>query len=134
MANSYVMISSSGSLTGALKLTVKYGTWRRSKPADDEFIGLDGDTNISIGAASGKTLWQFTAYVKVTPDAGYVSLDQLEAYLKSQTLASRMNFFQDVYGNGHAAKSSGVWDPVPTAGDTFGANELYEVPVRVREA
>lgn len=134
MANNYIMISSTGSSASAVKLTVKYDTWRRLKSADSEFVGLDGDLTVSIGTASAKTLWEFTAYANVTPDAGYCSLANLEIYLKSQTSASRLNWFQDVYGAGFAAKSSGAWDPRPLAGDTYGANETYEVVMRVRQA
>lgn len=129
---SYVIISSTGNIADGKRLPVEYGTWKRSKPSAEVFTGLNADTSASVGADSDKWEWEFTGLTTAngtTTDAALEGAGQTVA----TWFGARVVKITDVYGVTHDAVITNGFNPHETTGGINGANELFEVPMRLKQ-
>ncbi|MFZ4773929.1 MAG: hypothetical protein ACOYM3_01110 [Terrimicrobiaceae bacterium] len=125
MALDHIILSNTALISDGTQFKVKYDTWKRSKPAYETGVGLNADAYQNVGAANAKWAWQATIY------ATYNTLAQLEVYATTQTASLRTLKFQDVYGTVFDVLWMGPFLPAPASGDLNGANELYEVEMKL---
>lgn len=97
---------------------------------------LDGATWTSTGV--GKGVWDFTAYVKVTPDAGYMSLAEATALIGDESIANRVLTFQDMFDtttySGMLMNKGDTKAVKPLGPILFSANSRYLVHFVLRES
>lgn len=136
--NSFVLISNTGSLGGALKLAIVQDSWRVWTEDSEVFTGLDGGTTIGIGARTGKLRWTFTGLVQKVGASGYVSLDgsgqTVFQWAASTTAAQRLLKFQDVFGAAYDVVWKTGFKPVPVTGGMHGTAEWHRINVELWQA
>ena len=111
-----------------LKVTVR--EWHPSKAAGTAGVGIGGDAWLSRGVAAQKWTWEFIARFQWTPATGYASKANMELW--ATAMAGYLTMV-DVYGATYAVQWESPWLWSADSNESAGADEWYEVKVKLRQ-